>query len=214
MSVYDFAHRLVRWAGERFGRIVRRIARRFTGERVVAPAPPEDDRRDDTDRPRPTAAHPVRALPRPSSVPTIALALVNYERGSRAAPRVALDPLLATTAESCCVEMAAAEHCGPVGSIESRVLAAGYVFERLLVAAACGQQTVRDVVRDWAADEANRAVIADPECRHFGFGLAIAADGRHYWVAVLARPAPPSTVGSPADPTVVCAPPLARGSGS
>ena len=149
----------------------------------------------------------------PSSVPMILLAMVNRERGARGVARCDRDPRLVAAAEGHCATMAAASRCGHVvGSgpcAEERVLAAGYAFGRLREAVASGQDTAAQVVRDWMADPDNRAVLLDPQCRHAGFGVAVDADGGHYWTAVLAFPQSDDALDSPS--AVRLAPPVQRG---
>jgi uncharacterized protein YkwD len=167
--------------------------------------------------PEPPDGESVRPQCSPSSVPTILLAMLNYDRVTHGRPRADLDFRLVIASEGHCDEMAGADQCshtvGQEPGVEDRVIKEGYVFCRLREAVATGQETALEVFRDWMRDADSRESLLDAKCRHVGFGLSVGHDGRHYWTAILASPQI-GDAGPDSPSPIRLSPPVVRGGAS
>lgn len=131
----------------------------------------------------------------------LALELVNRERTQRGLTALKPDPILARAAQSHADDMLRRryfDHVSPEGGTAlDRFIAAGgsrwlEVGENISRCTGCsappGAADVRKAQAGWMDSPPHRANILHPHMTHFGFGMAIDADGRQYGVQTFAGP--------------------------
>lgn len=120
------------------------------------------------------------------------LALINSERAEHGCPKVHLNDRLIEAARDHAAEMAGygyfAHHSLDGDDAGERVRDAGYRWNGYAENIARGQDSPREVVRDWMDSRPHRENILDCDLREVGVGLAFDSDHEPYWVQDLAAP--------------------------
>ena len=128
------------------------------------------------------------------------LALVNEARAEQGLAPLALEPRLARAAQGFADDLASRRTLSHTdrrgGRPPERFAQVGYRYAIAEEAVAAGQKTSAEVVADWLASPAHRALLLDREVRDAGVGHVFRADDRpgrglgHYWVIDLGLAAP------------------------
>lgn len=126
------------------------------------------------------------------------LTLVNQERQTRGLQPLWRNSTLEAQAEAYACEMIHYDffgHDNPINgsNLRTRNAEFGYPFRLIGENLAAGQQTARDVMKDWMNSRAHRENLLNPNFREVGIGIRLGGDYGTYWVQEFGQPPGPES---------------------